>query len=183
MQFIRFSQLLRSPCVCQCIILRKKTVIKMLLFRYYLLAAFTVIVFWWPLNYLISCFFYKRRVSRATKNIPTIDDYPFIGSALRFMGKTNEGFYWKKKFLFERKSYVKVFENVSKFYRNDGSIEGDYHENSSTVHFMAWTEKFSGCWSSRRYSSGDEFQRMHRKKLHLSLFQWWPWIFFSFRWI
>lgn len=65
----------------------------MLLFRYYLLAAFTVIVFWWPLNYLISCFFYKRRVSRVTKNIPTIDDYPFIGSALRFMGKTNEGFY------------------------------------------------------------------------------------------
>lgn len=63
----------------------------MLLFRYYLLAAFTVIVFWWPLNYLIGCFLYKRRVNRVTKNILAIDDYPIIGSALRFLGKNNEG--------------------------------------------------------------------------------------------
>lgn len=74
-------------------IVLKKVVIKMMLFRYYLLAAFAVIVFWWPLNYLLGCFLYKRRVAKFTKNIPIIDDYPFIGSALRFMGKSNEGSY------------------------------------------------------------------------------------------
>lgn len=65
----------------------------MLLFRYYLLAAFTVIVLWWPINYLISWYFYKKRATKLTKNITVIDDHPFIGIGLRFAGKNNEGAY------------------------------------------------------------------------------------------
>lgn len=64
---------------------------KMIIIRYYLLVTMAVIAFWWPLRYLLSRFLYKRRVSRLTQNIPSMDDFPFLGCALRFMGKNNEG--------------------------------------------------------------------------------------------
>ncbi|XP_055308415.1 cytochrome P450 4c21-like [Sitodiplosis mosellana] len=62
----------------------------MLLFQYDLLVALAVISLWWPLSYLLSWFLHKRRVSKLIRNIPSLDDHPFLGSALRFMGKNNE---------------------------------------------------------------------------------------------
>ncbi|XP_031633715.1 probable cytochrome P450 313b1 [Contarinia nasturtii] len=61
-----------------------------MLFRYYLLATVAVIVLWWLISYLISCFFYKRRVTKFTRNLPVLDDYALLGCALRFLGKNNK---------------------------------------------------------------------------------------------
>lgn len=64
---------------------------KMLLFRYYFLGTFAMLAFLWPISYLLSWCFYKKRVNRITKNMPAVDDYPILGIALRFLNKNNEG--------------------------------------------------------------------------------------------
>lgn len=64
---------------------------KMLPLRYYLLAAIAVALLWWPLKFLIGYYLHKRRVTKITKNLTAIDDYPLLGCALRFLGKTNKG--------------------------------------------------------------------------------------------
>lgn len=65
-----------------------------------LVVTLAVIVFWWPISYLLNCFFYKKRVLKITRNIPSIDDYPLLGCALRFLGKNNEGVHLENSFLF-----------------------------------------------------------------------------------
>lgn len=54
-------------------------------------AAIAVILLWWPLNYLLGYYLYKKRVNKITQNMPAVDDYPILGCALRFLGKDNEG--------------------------------------------------------------------------------------------
>lgn len=63
----------------------------MLLLRYFLLAVSVVLLLWWPVNYLLTFFLYKRRVLKTAKDVQSVDDYPLIGCALRFWGKDNEG--------------------------------------------------------------------------------------------
>lgn len=63
----------------------------MFLLRYILRGALAVIVLWWPITYLINFFFHKRRITKLTKNMLTLDDYPIIGCGLRLVGKDNEG--------------------------------------------------------------------------------------------
>lgn len=99
-----FNHLL--PLICEnrnCVfsVIREELFVKMLLFRHYLLAAVTVILLYWPLNYLLSWIVYKRRVARIAKNVPIVDDFPILGIGPRFMRKNNEGAYellWKKCF-------------------------------------------------------------------------------------
>lgn len=63
----------------------------MLPLRYCLLIAILIILLWWPIAYLIRWFMFKRRVNKITNKMTSVDDYPLVGCALRFLGKDNAG--------------------------------------------------------------------------------------------
>lgn len=88
------------------------------MFRFYFVIALISIALWWPLNYLLGFLLFKRRVSRVAKNMQIVDDYPLLGSALRFMGKNNEGSDFGFFFVFQSKllnfgtNYTELIQNI-----------------------------------------------------------------------
>lgn len=57
--------------------------------RFYLLCALFVILLVKPIQFLVKLYKEKRRIKKSLKNIESLDDYPLIGCALRFVGKNN----------------------------------------------------------------------------------------------
>lgn len=124
---------------------------KMLIFRYYLLATIILISLWWPISYLLSCFFYKKRVIKVTRNMPAIDDYPFLGCALRFMGKNNEGFY---QTIFEHIFLNFWILNVNYSFWHRRSKEGVYfQEFRNVLGVISWVQSSTIVFGLKIYLS------------------------------
>lgn len=60
-----------------------------MLFRYYLLSALFVIIIVKPLKFLVNFYRKKSRIGKMLKDLETMDDYPILGCAMRFVGKSN----------------------------------------------------------------------------------------------
>lgn len=64
--------------------------------RYYILIALLSILLVWPIKFLVSFYFRRKRILQMMKGIEFVEDFPGIGIGQRFIGKDSSGWIFVK---------------------------------------------------------------------------------------